>query len=809
MKRFLPLFALLLFIYLLVVFPARGQVPAKPYADLGDGDTLTAAWLIGTFDTIFAWAQNASSTLNVHSASMTAHIASGTNVHGLAAGVAVVGDTATQTLTNKTLTAPKIATISNTGTLTLPVATDTIVGRATTDTLTNKSISGEQINSGTVAEARIHGDIARDSEVSSAVSTHAGLTETHGATGAVVGTTNTQTLTNKTLTAPKIATISNTGTITFPTATDTLVGRATTDTLTNKSISGEQINSGTVAEARIHGDIARDSEVSSAVSTHAGLTATHGVSGALVGTTDTQTLTNKTLSTGSTWSGNTVAVNKGGTNATSFTASQLVRMNSGGTALESSGKTVPTGDIVGTSDTQTLSNKTFTTASTTTAFYAGGDGLFFTGNAGLYFNNPSGVLYGPRIESGAGGISIIVGAGAGSGKLVVQPDGAMTLSGGSTKNFEVDLNGYAYLPGLRTTSFFPNLFIDLGSGEISRSTAAFPSGDIVGTTATQTLSAKTLSYPAITGALNASCSVYVRNTAAGEYSQVVVEDDTDSVLSLKAGTSTDYTRGQVYVDTTGKKLIFNVVRHVSPDTDISEPFILTATGAVYMLPTFSSLMTSGQPNLHIDSYGMLRRFAGQDYSLNKIYNGSGTLIVDMSYATCGSGGGAIFSAGIGIGGSSGPSIYPAGGGGIALLHTDTTHTSSASGVNKYGQLYSPCVYARTDAGAANVYIDSSGVFWRSTSSRRYKKDISDISSARSDLTRELRPITYRGKDAPATAPVHVGLIAEEIHDAGLTELVVYDNQGRPDAVEYDRLAVLLLDRINRLEARVAELEGKQ
>jgi len=56
--------------------------------------------------------------------------------------------------------------------------------------------------------------------------------------GTVVGTTDTQTLTNKTLTSPVISTISNTGTVTLPTATDTLVGRATTDTLTNKSISG-------------------------------------------------------------------------------------------------------------------------------------------------------------------------------------------------------------------------------------------------------------------------------------------------------------------------------------------------------------------------------------------------------------------------------------------------------------------------------------------------------------------------------------------------------------------------------------------
>ena len=54
--------------------------------------------------------------------------------------------TGTQTLTNKTLTAPVltspvIATISNTGTITLPTSTDTLVGKATTDTLTNKRIT--------------------------------------------------------------------------------------------------------------------------------------------------------------------------------------------------------------------------------------------------------------------------------------------------------------------------------------------------------------------------------------------------------------------------------------------------------------------------------------------------------------------------------------------------------------------------------------------------------------------------------------------------------------------------------------------
>lgn len=69
-------------------------------------------------------------------------------------------------------------------------------------------------------------------------------------TGTLATLTGSETLTNKTLTAPVIATISNTGTLTLPTSTDTLVGRATTDTLTNKSIDASQLT-GSVAAARM------------------------------------------------------------------------------------------------------------------------------------------------------------------------------------------------------------------------------------------------------------------------------------------------------------------------------------------------------------------------------------------------------------------------------------------------------------------------------------------------------------------------------------------------------------------------------
>jgi hypothetical protein len=114
-------------------------------------------------------------------------------------------------------------------------------------------------------------------------------------------------------------------------------------------------------------------------------------------------------------------------------------------------------------------------------------------------------------------------------------------------------------------------------------------------------------------------------------------------------------------------------------------------------------------------------------------------------------------------------------------------------------------YNLTTGSAANLYVDSGGALYRSTSSIRYKSDITNAKHGLADVLK-LRSVTYKAKNSGDT--VFGGLIAEEVHNAGLTEFVAYDKEGSPDAIHYGNMVALLVKAVQELTARVAELEAK-
>ena len=124
-------------------------------------------------------------------------------------------------------------------------------------------------------------------------------------------------------------------------------------------------------------------------------------------------------------------------------------------------------------------------------------------------------------------------------------------------------------------------------------------------------------------------------------------------------------------------------------------------------------------------------------------------------------------------------------------------------------LFSAGVYNGTTSSAANVRVESTGQVRRSTSSLRYKDDVKDSSHGLTDLLK-LRSVTFKGKDD--STKVIGGLIAEEVHDAGMKEFVDYDDQDRPDALAYGNMVSLCIKAIQELktelEARIATLEAK-
>jgi len=115
-------------------------------------------------------------------------------------------------------------------------------------------------------------------------------------------------------------------------------------------------------------------------------------------------------------------------------------------------------------------------------------------------------------------------------------------------------------------------------------------------------------------------------------------------------------------------------------------------------------------------------------------------------------------------------------------------------------------YNNTTASAANMYVDSSGILYRSTSSLKYKTNVKDTTRGLSDLLK-LRAVTYEGKSESDEGKTFGGLIAEEVHEAGLTEFVQYAEDGTPDALAYGNMVSLLVKAIQEQQAIIEQLKA--
>ena len=109
------------------------------------------------------------------------------------------------------------------------------------------------------------------------------------------------------------------------------------------------------------------------------------------------------------------------------------------------------------------------------------------------------------------------------------------------------------------------------------------------------------------------------------------------------------------------------------------------------------------------------------------------------------------------------------------------------------------------ASVTTLGVDASGIVRESSSSRRFKENITSYEKGLADVA-NLNPVTfnYIGEEGTTLA----GLIAEEVDEAGLGEYVVREEDGAPKAINYGHMMALMTNAIKELKAENDALKAR-
>uniref|UniRef100_UPI0022E91CC9 gp58-like family protein n=1 Tax=Lactiplantibacillus plantarum TaxID=1590 RepID=UPI0022E91CC9 len=124
----------------------------------------------------------------------------------------------------------------------------------------------------------------------------------------------------------------------------------------------------------------------------------------------------------------------------------------------------------------------------------------------------------------------------------------------------------------------------------------------------------------------------------------------------------------------------------------------------------------------------------------------------------------------------------------------------------------------TSSHGANAYLAPDGALVPSNSAAKYKTDIvRSFETGMGDKLLEVPVAHWKDKEevlsktlnpSAKNPETYFGMIADDLDDAGLNELVEYDDKGAVRGIQYDRVALALIPLIRNYRDRITELETK-